>query len=93
MTDRAESKNRNRESLMKAMAESHQKSPNKELQIKHVYQDGNSVIVHSRVNRATPNSTDIAVVHIMRFEKNKIIEMWDLGQLVEVNSPNENGLF
>lgn len=33
------------------------------------------------------------VVHIFRFDRNHIVEMWDLGQQVPENMPNENGMF
>tara|TARA_R110000796_G_scaffold88850_3_gene191833 strand:+ start:43799 stop:43912 length:114 start_codon:yes stop_codon:yes gene_type:complete len=36
---------------------------------------------------------EIAVVHIFRFKKERIIELWDLGQVISKDSPNENGLF
>src|SRR4030095_5944076 len=52
-----------RESLMKAMEEAHKKSPNQSIEVKHVYQDGNTVITHSQVLRRKPNSVPIAVVH------------------------------
>jgi predicted SnoaL-like aldol condensation-catalyzing enzyme len=34
-----------------------------------------------------------AVVHIVRFDGEKIAEMWDVGQAVPADSPNENGMF
>lgn len=36
---------------------------------------------------------EIAVVHMFRFENGKILEMWDVGQVMEKDSPNENGMF
>jgi len=35
----------------------------------------------------------VAVVHIFRFENGKVVELWDLGQQMIKDSPNENGLF
>lgn len=55
-----------------------------------INQDGNSVITHSLVRK---EKIDIAVVHIFRFENNKIAELWDLAQVFEQNTPNQNGLF
>lgn len=40
-----------------------------------------------------PNHLGYAVMHILRFKDNKIIEMWDFGQEVPAEMPNENGMF
>jgi predicted SnoaL-like aldol condensation-catalyzing enzyme len=40
-----------------------------------------------------PGEPGIAVVHIFRFEKGRIIEMWDISQLLPVDSPNRLGAF
>jgi predicted SnoaL-like aldol condensation-catalyzing enzyme len=80
----------NREALKKAMEDAHQTSPNKSVEIKYCYADGDTVITHSLVVK---QNMDIAVVHIFRFSGDKIVELWDLGQPIEKNSPNENGLF
>lgn len=82
-----------RESLKSAMAEAHDLSPNKALTVKHIYEEGNTVITHSLVERLQPDALSIAVVHIFRFEKEKIVELWDLGQEIINNSPNKNGPF
>ena len=79
-----------RASLMNAMIESDQKMPNKEFNIKHVFENGDKVAVHSQVIK---DAMEIAVVHIMRFENGKVSEMWDVGQILEKNSPNKNGMF
>lgn len=34
-----------------------------------------------------------AVVHVFRFQGNLIAELWDVGQAVPENSPNEYGMF
>jgi predicted SnoaL-like aldol condensation-catalyzing enzyme len=79
-----------RESLMLAMEEAHKVSPNKFLEVKHIYEDGGTVITHSLVKK---DKQDIAVVHIFRFQGDKVVELWDLGQLLDSNSPNKNGAF
>ena len=79
-----------RESLKSAMIEVHQLSPNKSLEIMHCYTDGNTVITQSHVIKS---NMEIAVVHIFRFEGDKIVELWDLGQVIQKDSPNEHGLF
>ena len=82
-----------RESLKMAMAEAHEKSPNKLIEVKQVFEDGNFVITHSRVVRVNPDEPEIAVVHIFKFKGDKVVELWDLGQLLSKDSPNENGAF
>lgn len=82
-----------RESLKTAMAEAHAASPNKLIDVKRVFEDGDFVITHSLVVRANPSDPDVAVVHIFRFEGDKVVELWDVGQLLSKDSPNENGAF
>lgn len=82
-----------RESLKAAMAEAHAKSPNKLIDIKRVLEDGDFVVTHSLVVRGNPAEPDIAVAHIFRFEGDKVVELWDLGQLLSKDSPNELGAF
>jgi len=50
------------------------------------------VVVHSHVMLKS-NDLGVAVVHIFRFEKGRIVELWDLGQPVPENSPNQYGMF
>lgn len=82
-----------RDSLMQAMEEAHKESPNKAIEFKHVYEDGSCVITHSKVVPEKPGAPYFAVVHISRIEDGRIVEFWDLGQVVDPNSPNENGPF
>lgn len=79
-----------RDSLMNAMIEADKNQPNKSFTVKHAFEDGDKVALHSRVVK---EAMEIAVVHIMRFENGKVSEMWDVGQVLEKNSPNENGMF
>lgn len=82
-----------RQSLMSAMEEASKSSPNKSIEIRQVFEDGDNVITHSLVVRQNPDVPHIAVVHIFRFENEKIVELWDLGQQIDKDSPNENGAF
>ena len=79
-----------RESLMVAMQEAHDTSPNKSITIKNIFEEGDTVITHSHVVKT---DMEIAVVHIFQFDNDKIVELWDLGQVIDKDSPNENGLF
>jgi predicted SnoaL-like aldol condensation-catalyzing enzyme len=82
-----------RESLLMAMNEAHKMSPNKSIDVKHAYETGDRVITHSLVTRENPTLSPIVVVHIFRFENEQVVELWDLGQEILKDSPNENGLF
>jgi predicted SnoaL-like aldol condensation-catalyzing enzyme len=79
-------------SLEKAMEESHSLHPHTVIEFKHALEDGDLVAVHSHV-RMQPEDPGFAVVHLFRFEDDKIIEMWDIGQAVPKDSPNINGMF
>ena len=80
------------ESLKAGMAEAATKFPNTTLDVQRVFEEGDTVAFHSRV-RHSPDTPEIAVVHIMRFEGDRIAEMWDVGMEAPKDSPNENGMF
>ena len=82
-----------RQSLMTAMEEAHKISPNKSIEVKHIFEDGDTVLTHSLVTRKKNQELPIAVIHIFRFKNNKVVELWDFGQEILKNSPNENGVF
>ena len=79
-------------SLQKGMEDAHTQFPDTTIDIKHALEDGDFVAVHSHV-RMKPDSPGIAVVHLFRFEGDRVAEMWDVGQEIPENSPNENGAF
>jgi predicted SnoaL-like aldol condensation-catalyzing enzyme len=79
-------------SLERAMEENHAHFPHKILDVKLVLEDGDLVAVYSHI-RMTPDHRGFAIAHIFRFAGQRIIEMWDIGQPVPEESPNENGLF
>jgi predicted SnoaL-like aldol condensation-catalyzing enzyme len=80
------------DTLMFAMEESSKKSPDKIFEIHHALEDEDLVAVHSHVKQ---NDTDLgfAVVHLFRFESDKIAELWDLRQAIPSEMINENGMF
>jgi predicted SnoaL-like aldol condensation-catalyzing enzyme len=80
------------ESLMLAMEEDSNQNPHKVLEVKHVIGEGDMVAVHSHVKQ-NKDDLGIAVVHIFRFHNDIIVELWDVGQRIPENSPNENGAF
>ena len=79
-------------SLKAGMMEAHQKFPNTTLEVQHVFEEDDLVAVHSRVTHSA-DTPEIAVVHIFRFEKGRIAELWDIGMEAAKDSPNENGMF
>ncbi len=80
------------DSLMRGMEENHQRFPNKQAQVRHALQDGDTVAVHTHL-RLEAEDRGMALVHIFRFEGERIAELWDLGQPVPEEMQNENGMF
>jgi predicted SnoaL-like aldol condensation-catalyzing enzyme len=78
--------------LMQGMKDNEVQFPSKAFHIKQIFTDGNRVAVHSHVilEKDTPG---IAVVHMFLFENGKIVELWDVGQMLQSDSPNNNGAF
>ena len=61
--------------------------------IKHVYVDGQIVIVHSHVTRGKDDRGS-AVIDMFRLDKhNKIVEHWDVVQPIPEKSANDNTMF
>lgn len=80
------------ESLKAGMAEAAAKFPDTKLEEQRAWEDGDLVAIHSRVSHAA-DQPDIAVVHMFRFEGDRIAELWDVGMQAPEDSPNKNGLF
>ena len=80
------------EALSAAMQENAAQFPQKAIEIKRVLADGDLVAVHAHV-RLKPGDLGVATIHIFRFEGDRIVELWDVGQAVPENSPNRNGMF
>ncbi|WP_438317437.1 nuclear transport factor 2 family protein [Sporosarcina sp. FA9] len=79
-------------SLKQGMMTSEGINPNKVFDVKRTIEEGDMVMVYSHLKQ---NHEDLgaAVVHMFRFQEGKIVEMWDVGQPVPEDSPNENGMF
>lgn len=80
------------DTLLLAMEESARTNPNKVFKIHHILEDDKLVAVHSHLKQ-TPGDLGFAVVHILKFESDKIVELWDLGQPIRSESINEHGMF
>jgi predicted SnoaL-like aldol condensation-catalyzing enzyme len=79
-------------SLKEAMAENAARHPDKVLEVHTAIQEGERVAVFSHV-RQNPRDRGGAVVHLLRFENDRIVEFWDVGQPIPEQSVNENGMF
>jgi predicted SnoaL-like aldol condensation-catalyzing enzyme len=77
---------------MNGMEENARQNPQKRLDVLRALEDGDLVAVHSRV-RHTPDERGYALVHLFRFESDRIAELWDLAQEVPAESVNRNGMF
>ncbi len=80
------------EFLMAGMEENALQNPDKVLDVKRVIAEGDFVVVHAHVQHK-PGDLGAALVHIFRFEKGRIVELWDLGQPLPEKSPNQYGMF
>ncbi len=82
----------NAESLIKGMIENTKNNPDKILEIKTAILEDNLVALHSCV-KFPKMGRIISAVHIFRFNRDKIVELWDIGQQVTENNLNINGMF
>jgi predicted SnoaL-like aldol condensation-catalyzing enzyme len=80
------------DTLANAMDENAEQNPHKVFEILRALEDGDLVAVHSRL-RMQPDGADIAVVHILRFANDRVVELWDIGVAAPKKSPNEHGMF
>jgi predicted SnoaL-like aldol condensation-catalyzing enzyme len=78
--------------LREAMKENHVQFPIKQFKVRNVIGDGDLVAVHSHIV-PREGETGMAVVHVFRFQGDKIVEIWDIGQPVPADSPNKDGMF
>ena len=69
-----------------------EKFPNAHSEIKHVYADGDIVILHVHSVRE-PGQRGRAIVDIFKLENGKIVEHWDVVQDIPETSANSNTMF
>lgn len=81
-----------RSALMEGMRESAVHFPHKDFRVLRTLEDGDLVAVHGCITLA-PGMPTFALVHILRFEGDKIIEEWEAAQQVPDDCPNDNGVF
>lgn len=79
-------------SLLHGMEEAHANHPRTKIEVQRAIEEGDLIAVHSRIHM-DPDTPGVAVVHLMRFDGDRIVEMWDVGQPVPERSQNEAGMF
>ena len=79
-----------RQSLLDAMQQAHEEHPNRAFTIKKMLAEGDTVVAYSLVKKEL---MDIVVMHMCQCKDGKIIEMRDVGTVIDPESPNEYGLF
>jgi predicted SnoaL-like aldol condensation-catalyzing enzyme len=59
--------------------------------IRQVLADRDLVAVHTQLSSSKPSEGGLRQVHLFRFSGAKIVEYWDISQLVPENAPNAAG--
>src|SRR5512143_621519 len=66
--------------------------PNSHSEIKRVFADGDYVILHVHAVRV-PGTRGSAIVDIFKLENGKVVEHWDVIQVIPEKAANANGMF
>ena len=61
--------------------------------IRQVLAEGDLVVVHTQISGSNPSAGGLRQVHIFRFSGDKIVEYWDITQMIPENMPNAAGAF
>ncbi len=81
-----------RDSLLLGLEKNAGQFADKVYEVQRTLEDGDLVAIHARL-KPRPDWPEMAIVHIFRFEGDKIVEQWDLSTQTPSDAPNENGLF
>jgi len=80
------------ESLARAMEGNAKENPAKAIKVEQSIEEGDRVMLFSQVHHK-PGDRGVAVVHIFRFEGDRIAELWDVAQEIPADAKNELGMF
>jgi len=61
--------------------------------IRQVLAEGDLIAVHTQISGSNPSAGGLRQVHLFRFSGDKIVEYWDITQMVPQNAPNAAGAF
>ena len=82
------------DTLKQGMKDSHIDMPNKFFEVQRTIEEGDIVVVHSKMK---VNKDEVAVgtvIHMCRFDRaGQVCEFWDIANFVEDPTVNSNGLF
>jgi len=78
--------------LKTGMKENAARFPHMVFEVQRALAEGPLVAVHSRA-QLEQGGIELAVVHILRFEGDRIAEMWDIAQAAPVPMANRDGMF
>lgn len=83
------------DAMVEANKEGRAKYPEAEFTIVHAIAEGNLVAVHTQLlnSKNKPSQGGLRQVHLFRFEGDKIVEYWDVTQVVTSEMPNAGGAF
>jgi predicted SnoaL-like aldol condensation-catalyzing enzyme len=79
------------DALLAAMEENARANPGKRFEVLRAIEDDDLVAVHSHV-RQKPDDRGAVVVHLFRFEGDRIVELWDVGMAIPEKSVNGDGV-
>jgi predicted SnoaL-like aldol condensation-catalyzing enzyme len=68
---------------------------NIEFSVKHLLSGGDTVAAHTELlfNKSNPSEGGLRQVHLFRFKGDKIVEYWDITQMITKDMPNAAGAF
>ncbi len=83
------------DAMIAANAQMRSESPLAEISIASILSDGDMVAVHTELlnSRGRPDQGGLRQAHIFRFQGDKVVEYWDITQVVTPNLPNAAGAF
>jgi len=83
------------DAMMAANREGRSKYPEAQFVVKQIIADGDLVAAHTQLlsSKSRPGEGGLRQVHIFRFKGNKVVEYWDVSQMVTKDMPNAAGAF